>query len=152
MIPILIALIAQYSAITQPATPINRADINCMAKVIYHEARGEPLIGQSAVAWVLKNRVNNPRYPNTYCDAAYRPAAFTGLRKRKDYSNDAAWKQAVRVAILVHQNDIEDHTNGALYYINPKKVKNFPKHLLPQYAVKTVSLFNHDFYKPKKDA
>jgi hypothetical protein len=39
----------------------------CLARAIYFEARGEPIAGQVAVAEVILNRVDSPRYPDTVC-------------------------------------------------------------------------------------
>ncbi len=43
------------------------AQWQCLAAAIYHEARGEPLAGQVAVAEVILNRVDSRNYPNTVC-------------------------------------------------------------------------------------
>ena len=42
-------------------------DINCLARNIYYEARGESEQGQLAVAQVTLNRVESPMFPNTIC-------------------------------------------------------------------------------------
>ncbi len=42
-----------------------------MAKAIYFEARGEPVLGQAAVAQVVLNRANSGRYPRTICGVVY---------------------------------------------------------------------------------
>lgn len=39
----------------------------CLAEAIYHEARGEPTLGQLAVANVILNRVKSKQYPNSIC-------------------------------------------------------------------------------------
>ena len=39
----------------------------CLREAIYHEARGEDVIGQFAVAEVILNRVASARYPDTIC-------------------------------------------------------------------------------------
>jgi spore germination cell wall hydrolase CwlJ-like protein len=39
----------------------------CLAEAIYYEARGEPLLGQVAVAEVVLNRVDSRQYPNSIC-------------------------------------------------------------------------------------
>ena len=43
------------------------AQWQCLAAGIYHEARGEPLAGEVAVAEVILNRVDSRNYPNTVC-------------------------------------------------------------------------------------
>ena len=40
----------------------------CVAVAIYFEARGEPVEGQIAVAQVIRNRIEDPRYPDNACD------------------------------------------------------------------------------------
>lgn len=39
----------------------------CMALNIYHEARGEPFVGQMAVAQSVLNRMEDKRFPNDVC-------------------------------------------------------------------------------------
>ncbi|MCB1476445.1 MAG: cell wall hydrolase [Rhodobiaceae bacterium] len=48
-----------------------RRDQKCLATAIYFEARGEPELGQRAVAQVVMNRVSNPTYPNSVCGVVY---------------------------------------------------------------------------------
>jgi len=48
-----------------------RRDQECLATAIYFEARGEPELGQRAVAQVVMNRVANPTYPDTVCGVIY---------------------------------------------------------------------------------
>ena len=49
----------------------------CLATAIYFEARGEPDIGQMAVAQVVVNRMVDGRYPDTICDVVWEPKAFS---------------------------------------------------------------------------
>jgi spore germination cell wall hydrolase CwlJ-like protein len=46
-------------------------ELDCLAKAVYFEARGEPAAGQQAVAQVILNRVDSPFYPDTICDVVY---------------------------------------------------------------------------------
>lgn len=48
----------------------------CLTLAIYHEARGEPLLGQMAVAEVIMNRVNHRSWPNTVCGVVKQKAQF----------------------------------------------------------------------------
>lgn len=43
----------------------------CLALNIYHEARGETIAGQVAVAWVTLNRMESQQFPNTICGVVY---------------------------------------------------------------------------------
>ena len=46
----------------------------CMSLGLYHEARGEPVIGQYAVGATILNRVRSSAYPNTVCGVVYQNA------------------------------------------------------------------------------
>ena len=54
-------------------------DIQLMANAVYGEARGEPYIGQVAIAAVIINRVNSPTFPNTVSGVIFEPRAFTAV-------------------------------------------------------------------------
>jgi spore germination cell wall hydrolase CwlJ-like protein len=56
-------------------------ELECLALNIYHEARGESILGQEAIAWVTLNRVKHEDYPNTIC----------GVVKQAKYSK--WWKE-----------------------------------------------------------
>ncbi|MGJ8528594.1 cell wall hydrolase [Maritalea sp.] len=51
-----------------------QAEKDCLAKAVYHEARGEPEAGQWAVAQVILNRVQHHKYPDTVCGVVYQNA------------------------------------------------------------------------------
>lgn len=42
-------------------------DVHCLAQNIYHEARGEPMVGKVAVAHVVLNRAADRRWPARIC-------------------------------------------------------------------------------------
>lgn len=48
-------------------------DLYLIAKCVYAEARGEPYVGQVAVAAVILNRVQSPSFPNTIYGVVYQP-------------------------------------------------------------------------------
>ncbi|HEX9858836.1 MAG TPA: cell wall hydrolase, partial [Paracoccaceae bacterium] len=47
------------------------AEWQCLAEALYFEARGETVQGQFAVAEVILNRVDSPRYPATICGVVH---------------------------------------------------------------------------------
>jgi len=49
----------------------------CLTSAIYHEARGEPLLGQMAVAEVIVNRVVHRAWPNTVCEVVKQDKQFS---------------------------------------------------------------------------
>jgi spore germination cell wall hydrolase CwlJ-like protein len=47
------------------------AQSECLAEVMYYEARGEGVEGEKAVAEVVLQRTRNPNYPRTVCGVVY---------------------------------------------------------------------------------
>ena len=47
------------------------AEVNCLAKAVYYEARGESADGQAAVAQVVLNRTRRPSYPSSVCAVVF---------------------------------------------------------------------------------
>lgn len=73
--------------------------LECLARNVYYEARGEPSAGQYAVAEVTMNRKASPRFPKTICEVVYQREAFswTGLGVLDPPAGDA-WIRAVHIA------------------------------------------------------
>ncbi len=92
------------------------SDLYLLAKCVHAEARGEPYIGQVAVAAVILNRVEHPEFPNTISGVIYQPWAFTAVHDGQINlePNDTAY-QAARDAL-----NGWDPTNGCIYYYNPE--------------------------------
>jgi N-acetylmuramoyl-L-alanine amidase len=107
---------------TAPAAPAasggggaNSNDVYLLAKAVYAEARGEPYIGQVAVAAVILNRVENPNFPNTIAGVIYQPLAFTAVADGQiNLTPDEDAIRAARDAL-----NGWDPTYGAIYYYNP---------------------------------
>ena len=88
-----------------------------LAQAIHGEARGEPYIGQVAVAAVILNRVEDPRFPKSVAGVIYQPGAFTAVADGQMFlaPNDSALK-AAKDAL-----NGWDPSGGAVYYFNPAK-------------------------------
>ncbi len=95
-------------------SPNSSAELLCLAMTVYGEARGGPLLGQQAVAAVVMNRVHSGRYPHDVCAVVTQPGqfSFTWQPPRED----AAWRQAVTVAVAALSGRAFDPTGGALHY------------------------------------
>jgi spore germination cell wall hydrolase CwlJ-like protein len=99
--------------------------LRCMALNIYFEARGEPFLGKIAVGHVVLNRVAHRRYPSNACAVIqqggerrrYRCQFSWWCDGRSDQPrNDASWREAIFVAMLIHRGATKDPTGGALWY------------------------------------
>ncbi|WAA13779.1 spore cortex-lytic enzyme [Fervidibacillus halotolerans] len=95
-------------------------DIQLMANAVYGEARGEPYIGQVAVAAVILNRVESPSFPNTVSGVIFEPGAFTAVSDGQIWlTPDETAKKAVLDAI-----NGWDPSGNAIYYFNPNTATN----------------------------
>jgi len=105
----------QKPTATNIPSGFSQNDIQLMANAVYGEARGEPYIGQVAVAAVILNRVNSATFPNTVSGVIFEPRAFTAVADGQIWltPNETA-KKAVMDAI-----NGWDPTGQALYYFNP---------------------------------
>jgi N-acetylmuramoyl-L-alanine amidase len=100
---------------TSRGTVSRSNEVNTLAQAINGEARGESYIGQVAVAAVILNRVDDPRFPNTIAGVIYQPGAFTAVADGQMYltPNESSFK-AARDAL-----NGWDPSGGAMYYFNP---------------------------------
>jgi len=90
-------------------------DIKLMANAVYGEARGEPYVGQVAVAAVILNRTEHPSFPKTPAAVIFEPRAFTAVADGQIWlTPNAKAAKAVRDAMKGW-----DPTGGAIYYFNP---------------------------------
>ena len=115
---------------------LSENDLNIMANAVYGEARGEPYIGQVAVAAVILNRVRSSSFPNTVHGVIFQPRAFTAVADGQIWlSPNETAKKAVRDALNGY-----DPSGGCLYYFNPdtatsawiwtrQQVKKIGKHI-----------------------
>ena len=91
-------------------------DLYLLAKCVHAEARGEPYVGQVAVAAVILNRVESPEFPNTISGVIYQPWAFSaGHDGQINFEPKESAYSAAKDAL-----NGWDPTYGCLYYYNPE--------------------------------
>ncbi|RXT05381.1 spore cortex-lytic enzyme [Ammoniphilus sp. CFH 90114] len=90
-------------------------DLRIMANAVYGEARGEPYVGQVAVAAVVLNRVKSATFPNTPSGVIFEPRAFTAV------ADGQIWLTPNETARRAVQDALNgwDPSAGATYYFNP---------------------------------
>lgn len=108
--------------------------VHCVAQAVYHEARGESLKGQRAVAHVIINRSKNRGL--TPCQVIKQKGQFH-FRTQAKYAG-AAWDQAYKIASTVLS--FKDPTGGASFFHN---LKVSPKWRL----TRTATIGQHVFYR-----
>jgi spore germination cell wall hydrolase CwlJ-like protein len=112
--------------------------LDCLARNIYFEARGEPLAGQYAVAEVTMNRKASGLFPPTVCEVVNEKrwdairGRYVGAFSWTEFSALPApageeWQRAQRVAEAVYWQKHVPALQGALYfhasYIRPDWAK-----------------------------
>lgn len=119
-------------------------EVNCLARNIYHESRGEPTKGQLAVALVTLNRVYNKKFPNTVCKVVYQKSQFSWTAYNYKIHNIKAWNHSKDLAYKVLSGSTEIQNFKALYFHTHQVSPGWNKKL------KTVAkIGNHVFYTYK---
>jgi hypothetical protein len=109
---------------TKPIYNTSKRDIECLAKNIYHEARGSGLKEQIAVGFVTKNRLETGKWGNSYCKVVYSPYQFSWTLKRSHINDWKSYKIAYDIAYKIYTGKILlDFSNGATHYYAFKKIK-----------------------------
>lgn len=118
----------------------------CLATNVWHEARGEPMEGEVAVALVTVNR--SRRRGTSVCHEVYRPHQFSwtlSKGERRAVPKGPSWRRAVMVARAVLIGGMGDFTGGATHYHR--------EDILPYWA-RTLDVVgqwgDHIFYRPRR--
>lgn len=103
----------------------DQKEFKCLVKNIYYEARGEPILGQEAVALVTINRARSDEFKTSkICDTVYAKRQFSWTDNRLLRVTDAkAWKRAEEIAykVLSGNSSLENFTATHFHavYVNP---------------------------------
>lgn len=102
-----------------------------LARAIFGEARGTSNEAKVAVAWVIRNRLEDPRqrWGNTYHDVILKEDQFSAFNQRdlnRDFvenplhtgtpGDKKAWLKCYEIAAQVISGEISDPTHGANHY------------------------------------
>jgi N-acetylmuramoyl-L-alanine amidase len=93
----------------------------CIAIAVYHEARGETVEGQLAVAKVIMNRAASGKYPSTWCETVKQPWQFSFVNPRTgdipfvDHASQS-WRKAVGITKLAVNKAVPILTDDVLWY------------------------------------
>ena len=94
-------------------------DLDIMWRTVYGESRSEGQFGKRAVAHVIRNRVADPRWPDTIAEVCQQPRQFScwnegdpNLPKLKAANPDIMCLDAIVDSALN-----SDPTNGANHYL-----------------------------------
>lgn len=147
---------ARLSIAKKTSTPDAKTkELECLARNIYFEARGESFEGKVAVAQVTLNRVSNKSFANTVCGVISEKTVIDervicqfswyceSEKIKAKLSNSSAWKESVRVARKVLLENFRLPMLGTAMYYHADWVN--PSWNLPQVA----QIGRHIFYSAK---
>ena len=105
---------------TVSAALYRESELSILARLVSGEARGEPYIGQVAVAAVVLNRVRSDDFPDTVSAVIFQPGAFDAVWDGQfDMTPTDSALRAARDAMNGWYP-----TGGCTYYYNPSTATN----------------------------
>lgn len=129
----------------------NPAELECLAKALYFEARGEPVAGQKAVAEVILNRRDSSQFPQTVCGVVTQSNSggcqfsYQCSGRGQAIREKSAYARAEKIAEAALVGAPRDLTNGATYFharsVSPRWSRQF---------VRTTRIGQHIFYRPSQ--
>ena len=132
----------KFLALLLFSASIEASEIECLAKNIYFESRGEPEAGQFMVGFVTLNRMRDERWPDTICKVVYQRNQFEWTRNGLSNTprKGELYNKAIYIASIVLQSDNVEQYG---FYFKNKDVKSrfFNKLTL------LATVDNHEFYK-----
>jgi len=98
------------------AKPLTREEP--IVRMLLQGAANEPLSGMLAVAGVVLDRVDDPRWPNTKGDVVYQPAQFQGMTKKLRKYTAAQLERARKAVTLAEAGQ---RICGKSFWYHPKQ-------------------------------
>ncbi len=104
--------------ITETPTPVaaDARQVECMAKVVLHEAGAQTGRGQIAVAQVIRARVRSGRFAADTCGVVRQRGQFFDVDAYQPARESAGWKHAVAIATDALTDQGEEVAPGALFF------------------------------------
>ncbi len=122
-------------------TQVSQRDLQCLAEALYFEARGEGSQGQRAVAEVILNRVDHPRFPKTVCGVVNQRGQFT-YNNNGRIREKGTYARVHKIAQAALSGAPRTPTNGATYFhtraVKPSWSRRFER---------TTRIGAHIFYR-----
>jgi spore germination cell wall hydrolase CwlJ-like protein len=135
---IILAILIIISKASFAESLYDESEKTCLAKVIYHETRGEPLSGKKGVAKVVLNRKSDKHFPKTVCSIVNEVTVHKG-RKVCQFSwvctrpkikwGSAEWKNSLELSndILSNKVSLPDFGSNVLFFRSIYCRKGFGK-------------------------
>lgn len=136
-----LALSALLLTGTANADPVQT---QCLANVVYREARGESRVGQAAVAHVVLNRVKDPAFPDTVCAVVRQPGQFAARAPGRAVE-PKSYDRAKEIARKALRGASGDPTNGATHFYSGKRKPSWARKMRLSEVID-----GHRFFKRRK--
>jgi len=94
----------------------DRREVECMAKVIVHEAGNQPYRGQMAVAQVIRTRMKKGGFGNSACAVVKQRGQFFDVDAYEPSRTGRRWNTAVEIATDTLQGEGDEVVPGALFF------------------------------------
>ncbi|WP_082454082.1 cell wall hydrolase [Sphingomonas sp. Leaf62] len=115
--PVVQALPEAEPALSETETTrLDKREVECIAKVVVHEAGNQPHRGQVAVAQVIRARVNSGRFADSACGVVKQRGQFFNVDAYDPPRNNGRWENAVDIAKRTLSGKGEDVAPGALFF------------------------------------
>ena len=106
-------------------------DRDVMIRTIIGEAAGEGPEGMAAVALVIRNRMDDSRYPDTPGEVSLQPGQFSAWNRDSSGNNlverygpgSDTYEKAALIADMVMGGQVPDFTKGAVNYYSPEGMR-----------------------------
>lgn len=137
--------------LARPAPTRTDRDFVCLKEAIYHEARGEDVLGQFAVAEVILNRVDSPFYPDTPCGVVHQNAHMTNACQFSYACNGRSRAMSEREARIIAAQIADILLSGAPRELTHGATHFHASRVTPSWSRvydRTARIGEHIFYRP----
>ena len=91
------------------------AELDCVAKVVFHEAANQAVAGQLAVAQLIVNRTRSALFPHDVCGVVNQRGQFFNTATYR-VPHDRRWETAMMVARQALSASAPQVVPGALFF------------------------------------
>ncbi|KQM35840.1 cell wall hydrolase [Sphingomonas sp. Leaf10] len=120
-------------------TSLDKREVECIAKVVVHEAGNQPHRGQVAVAQVIRARMNSGRFADSACGVVKQRGQFFNVDAYDPPRNNGRWDTAVDIAKRTLSGKGEEVAPGALFFHSAGA--SMPK------RTRVTQIADHTFYR-----
>lgn len=117
--------------------------LECMTKVVLHEAANQPRSGQLAVAQLIMNRVGKPKFGDSVCAVVNQPGQFFRTATYNPRRDSQRWATALEVSRQAMAGHGDQIVPGAYFYHAASQAPN--RFFRTRQRISTVG--DHIFYR-----